>query len=375
MRSLNHVASKRDGDGETFGKLNYATFESCTVTWIRPSMFARLVASLQRALGSGPRWPSIVPNAPIALPAPVQYSSDEITYARREVMEVNDSRSAEAQAPESSTTGRSQGGFRAHLQGIGLHDLVTLQNLVKASGVFVVLSGDRTGTLHFARGQLVHAETADLIGDAAALELLSWREGEFINSERTTPERSTVMGTLDSLLSKLSKDDDARPSEPPLTSATGVRRRIDGASPGPASFRTTHQGLGNPPPTPAPARGLAAAATPGMAAGAPKAPTRAGEARPGITNVLVSPHGTVLDGNGVDADTLGSKVAYMSRLTELISQAMGSGDPRSVRVRSTVSELTVRRHADGHVSASLGPADPASEGAPPSSSPPSVRFP
>jgi uncharacterized protein DUF4388 len=373
MSSLNHVASEHNGDGETFEKLNYATFESRTVTWTSPSMFARLVASIQRALSSGPRWPTIAPNAPIALPAPVQYSSDEITYARREVMEVTDSRAAEAQAPESSTTGRSQGGFRAHLQGIGLHDLVTLQNLVKASGVFVVLSGDRTGTLHFARGQLVHAETADLIGDAAALELLSWREGEFINSERTTPERSTVMGTLDSLLSKLSKDDEVRTSEPPLTSATGVRRRVDGAGPSPASFRTTHQGLGNP--SPAPARGLAAAATPGMAAGAPKAPTRAGEARPGVTNVLVSPHGAVLDGNGIDPDTLGSKVAYMSRLTELISQAMGSGDPRSVRVRNTSSELTMRRHADGHVSASLGPADPASEGAPPSSSPPSVRFP
>jgi hypothetical protein len=365
------VQSKRDGDGETFEKLNYATFESVTVIRTRPSMFARIVASIQRAL-NGARWSSIAPNAPIASEAPVQYSSDGSTYVRREVMEVNDSRSAEAQAPDSSTTSRSQGGFRAHLQGIGLQDLLTLQNLVKASGVFVVLSGDRTGTLHFARGQLVHAETADLIGDAAAIEILGWREGEFINSERTSSERSTVTSTVDGLLSKLNKVEDERPSEPPLTSATGVRRRMEG--PGPASFRTTHQGLGAP--NLAPARGLAAAATPGTAAGAPKAPTRAGEARPGVTNVLVNPHGALVDGNGADPDTLGSKVAYMARLTELISQAMGSGDPRSVRVRNTGSELTLRRHADGHVSASLGPADPASEAAPPSSSPPpSIRFP
>jgi uncharacterized protein DUF4388 len=332
-------------------------------------MFARLAASFQRAL-VGEGRPSTTTNAPIALRTPLQYSSGEITYAKPEVIVVTDSRSADAQAPDSSTTGRSQGGFRAHLQGIGLHDLVALQNLVKASGVFVVLSGERTGTLHFVRGQLVHAEMADLIGDAAALEILGWREGEFINSERTTSERATVTASIESLLSRLGKDDDSMPSEPPLTSATGVRRRMEGA----ASFRTTHLGLGAP--GLPPARRLAAAATPGMAAGAPKSPNRAGDARPGFTNVLVSPHGALLDGNGADPDTLGSKVAFMARLTEQISQAMGSGDPRAVRVRDACSELVLRRHADGHVSGSLGPADPASDAPPPSSSPPpSVRFP
>jgi Domain of unknown function (DUF4388) len=284
------------------------------------------------------------------------------------VIEVKHSSSAEPQAPDSSATARSQSGFRAHLQGIGLHDLVMLQNLVRASGVFVVLSGDRTGTLHFARGQLLHAETADLSGDAAALEILAWHDGEFINSERSTPiEKATVMGSLDSLLLRLAKEgDDARPSEPPLTTATGVRRRMEG----PASFRTTHQGLGIPSQLPA-TRRLAAAATPGTAALAPKAPTRAGEARGGVTNVLVGPHGALVDGNGVDPDTLGSKVAYMARLTDLVGQAMGAGDTRSVRVRNGGSELILRRFTDGHVAASLGPADPTTDAPPPSSPPPS----
>jgi hypothetical protein len=164
--------------------------------------------------------------------------------------------------------------------------------------------------------------------------------------------------------------DEARPSEVPLTTSTGVRRRMEGQS----VFRTTHLGLGvpNPPAT----RRLAAAATPGMAALAPKTPTRAGEARPGLTNVLISPHGAIVDGNGPDSDALGSKVAYMARLTDLISQAMGSGDTRSVKVRSAGNDLLLRRHPDGHVSATLGPADPSSDAPPPSSPPPpSVRFP
>jgi hypothetical protein len=286
-----------------------------------------------------------------------------------EVIKVKDSTSAEPQAPDSSPPSRPQGGFRAHLQGIGLHDLVMLQNLVRASGVFVVLSGDRTGTLNFSRGQLLHAETGELLGDAAALEILSWREGEFINSERTTPERTTVNSSLESLLLRLARDiDEVRPSEPPLTTATGVRRRMEG----PGSFRTTHQGLGMP--NPPAARGIAAAATPGMAAQVPKAPIRAGEPRSGVTNVLLSPQGAVIDGNGVDPDALGSKAAYMAKLTDMISEAMGSGDTRSIRVRNAGSELILRRHTDGHVSASLGPVDPSADMPPPSSPPSPIRF-
>jgi Domain of unknown function (DUF4388) len=286
---------------------------------------------------------------------------------------VKDSPSAEPQAADSAPLGRTQTGFRAHLQGIGLHDLVTLQNLVRASGVFVVLSGDRTGSLNFSRGQLLHAETGELSGDAAALEILSWREGEFINSERTSPERTTITSSLESLLLRLAKDiDDALPStDPPLTTATGVRRRMEG---GPASFRTTHQGLGVPSTMPA-TRRLAAAATPGMAALAPKTPTRAGEPRAGVTNVLVNPQGILVDGNGIDPDTLGAKVAYMARLTDLVSQAMGSGDTRSVRVRNASSELTLRRYGDGHVAGSLGPIDPNADAAPASSPlPPPARL-
>lgn len=306
---------------------------------------------------------------------------------------MKDSSSPETQAPDSSAHGRAQAGFRAHLQGIGLHDLVMLQNLVRASGVFVVLSGDRTGSLHFARGQLLHAETGELTGDAAALEILSWREGEFINSDRTLPEKTTVVASLDALLLRLAREvDELRPSEPPLSMATGVRRRMDG----PPSFRTTHQGLGVPgvvPPAQQPAqpalqtagsmpapsslqRSLAAAATPGVAAVAPKTPTRANEPRGGVTNVLVAPHGALIDGNGTDAEHLAAKVAYMARLTELVGQAMGAGEPRSIRVRLPGSELVVRRYTDGHVSASLGPVDPSADAPPPPSSPlpPPVRF-
>ena len=280
--------------------------------------------------------------------------------------QVNDSNNGDVQAPDSSTANLSRGGFRAHLQGVGLHDLVMLQNLVRTSGVFVVLSGDRTGTLCFARGQLVHAEVLDLTGDAAALEILSWRDGEFINADRTSPDKHTVSSSLDALLLRLAKEaDETRASEPPITTATGVRLRVEA----PVSFRTTHLGLGAPPSP----RGLAAAATPGIAAPVPKAALRTPEPRSGVTNVVIGPLGTVVDGNGSDPEGLGSKVAYMMRLTELVAQSMGGGDARAIRVRHPNADLVVRRHADGHISASQGPADAIGEATPPSSAPPPAR--
>lgn len=287
-----------------------------------------------------------------------------------DVTQGKDSNPVEAQGPDSSLTNRPRGGFRAHLQGVGLHDLVMLQNLVRASGVFVVLSGDRTGTLGFARGQLIDAEMLELTGDAAALEILSWRDGEFVNADRTTPTRQTVTASLESLLLRLAKEvDEVRAADPPITTATGVRRRMEGST---SPFRTTHRGLGMP--NLPPPRGLAAAAAPGVAGSAHKPPLHAGEPRSGVTNVLVSPLGTLVDGNGGDPEALGSKVAYMARLAELVSGAMGAGDTRGIRVRHAGAELVVRRHADGHVSASQGPADAIGE-APQSAPPPSPRLP
>jgi hypothetical protein len=250
---------------------------------------------------------------------------------------------------------RSINGFRAHLEGLSLHDLVMLQNVVRATGVFVVVSGARSGTLHFAAGQLHHAEAGHLTGDPAALAILSWREGEFISSERPIAQRSSVTSSVESLLLGLMQDrDDGRHSDPAMTTSTGIRRRVDGSAASAAleqpSVNTSADAA------PESARRLAAAATPGIAALAPRFATRAGEAR-GVTNVLVTQRGQLVDGNGPDTEALASRVAYVARLTELIGQAMGSGETRSVKVRGASTELCIRRHADGHVSGSLGPPD------------------
>jgi len=267
-----------------------------------------------------------------------------------------------------------------------------LQRLVRASGVFVVISGERSGSLHFASGELLHAETVECSGDAAALQILSWGEGEFINSERAISAQRSVVSSLEGLFITLAKEsDEAKYAEGPPGTATGIRRRQErsdsftspssvtgppgGFARGSALVASAagFQSLGevggsgqNSPGTTTPAQDIAAAATPGTAAVAPRAPTRVADAR-GIANVLVSPQGELVDGHGTDPEGLAARVAYLARLTELIGQAMGSGETRSLKVRAADTELCIRRYPDGSVTGTLGVPEANPDGPPASS--------
>jgi hypothetical protein len=298
---------------------------------------------------------------------------------------VNDSNSPQLQSSEPSALAASAGGFRAHLQGVNLHDLVLLQRLVRASGVFVILSGDNSGSLHFSSGELFHAETGELSGDAAALEILAWAEGEFINSERSCAATRSVLSSLESLFLKLAKDsDDAKLADAPVASATGIRLRwgrADGGLARGSLLMASVAGLQAPSQQPARPSGgtnaqdIAAAATPGNAAVAPRTAARVLDGR-GVANVLVSAQGELVDGHGADPEGLAARVAYLARLTELIGQAMGSGETRSLKVRGPSTELFVRRYPDGSVSGTLGLPEVGADAAPSSTSmPPSAPSP
>ena len=226
---------------------------------------------------------------------------------------------------------------------MSLTDLVRLQSLTEANGVFLVVSGERSGILHFAHGQLFHAETRELRGDAAAIEILAWPEGEFIRSERAAASRATVVSTLDTLLSTaLGVTSTSRPSRS-VAATTGVRRKgersLEGVAPADAGVERS----------PASTRDLRAAATPGVAAApAPRRSSKLPEGR-AIASALVSPLGELVEGQGPGAEALATRVAYVARLSEVIGQAMGSGETRALRVRYGDSELAIQPHSDGHI--------------------------
>jgi hypothetical protein len=233
--------------------------------------------------------------------------------------------------PRTVSAALPRAGFSAQLTGLRVSDLVCLQNLAGASGVFLVISGDRSGLLHFARGQLFHAETREQRGDAAVLEILGWEAGEFLDSDQPLSGNASVSNSLDMLLTCAQQNPDGANSfERHPTSATGIRRRpLDST------------------------RDLRAAATPGIAAApAPRRTNRFTEGR-GIASALVSPGGDLVDGHGADPEGLAIRVAFVSRLSELIGQAMGSGEARALRVRGADGELSIQRHPDGHLLGTL----------------------
>jgi hypothetical protein len=229
-------------------------------------------------------------------------------------------------------------GFTAHLAGMSLTDLVRLQAITDASGVFLVVSGERSGMLHFAQGQLFHAETRDLRGDAAALEILAWVAGEFIHSERPLAGTATVSAPLDTLLAQALGLTGLSSSSHAMD-ATGVRRRAESragaAEPGDRVASAT--------------RDLRAAATPGIAAAqAPRRSSKLPEGR-ALASALLSPLGDLVEGRGDGAEALATRVAYVTRLSEVIGQAMGSGETRALRVRYADSELAIQPRSDGHI--------------------------
>ncbi|HEU4583061.1 MAG TPA: DUF4388 domain-containing protein [Polyangiaceae bacterium] len=229
-------------------------------------------------------------------------------------------------------------GFTAHLTGMSLTDLVRLQAMTDASGVFLVVSGERSGLLHFVQGQLLHAETRDLRGDPAALEILGWAEGDFIRSERPPSGAATVASPLDSLLAQALGITGLSSSSRSMA-ATGVRRRSEARDVAPELAERN----------PSSTRDLRAAATPGIAAApAPRRSSKLPEGR-ALASALVSPLGDLVEGRGDGADALATRVAYVARLSEVIGQAMGSGETRALRVRYADSELAIHPRSDGHV--------------------------
>jgi hypothetical protein len=253
---------------------------------------------------------------------------------------------------------RPSGGFRAHLQGVNLHDLIQVENLARSSGVFVVLSGDRVGYLHMFNGDLIHAEAEGLLGEPAALEILSWHEGEFRNCERLLAQVPTVHASLQALLLRLAKQsDEARHAESPM-GTTGTRRKDSGArliagqpssvSPSSVSKIVTQR--------------------------IPVASRAARLSADGLSRaeVLLNNRGELLDGRGHSYDELASEVAYAARLSELIGQSLGAGETRAVEVHGKTNEVLIRwlpnsnvigivraaKGSEGDPAASIGSAAP-----------------
>ena len=96
-------------------------------------------------------------------------------------------------------------GFRAQISGASLWDLVQMECLSRSRQVIRISGEGGVGYLYFADGRVVHAVTSTLIGETAALEILSWTNGLFQPCERAWPATSTIETSCEGLILRLAK--------------------------------------------------------------------------------------------------------------------------------------------------------------------------
>ncbi len=104
-------------------------------------------------------------------------------------------------ATSATGTGSKSGtGFSARLQGASLWDLVQMECQSRGRGVFRVDCGSDQGLLFVDGGRILHAQTRRLLGEPAALEILSWESGSFERCEREWPRAPSIQASCESLL-------------------------------------------------------------------------------------------------------------------------------------------------------------------------------
>jgi hypothetical protein len=83
-------------------------------------------------------------------------------------------------------------GFEGTIQGATLHDLIQMECLTMSTRAVRVTRGGRTGRIFFTGGQIVHAETGELVGERALFELMSWAGGHFGFEDGVRPMEDTI---------------------------------------------------------------------------------------------------------------------------------------------------------------------------------------
>lgn len=105
------------------------------------------------------------------------------------------------------------GTIAGELTHVSVPELCQMIELNQKTGVLAFKSLEDRGAVYFSQGRAIHAEYRDLIGDAAALDLLSLRYGtfRFLSRESMSLQR-TIRRTTASLLLETAKrrDDESR---------------------------------------------------------------------------------------------------------------------------------------------------------------------
>lgn len=95
---------------------------------------------------------------------------------------------------------QAQHGFSGNFVGASLPDLIQMECLSGQRRALRVTSDEQVGYLFVADGRVMHAITAELIGEPAALAILSWSSGSFEPCQAGFPRVPPIEASVQSLL-------------------------------------------------------------------------------------------------------------------------------------------------------------------------------
>jgi hypothetical protein len=100
--------------------------------------------------------------------------------------------------------------LRGNLESISLMDVVQLLNVNRKTGKLLVNQGKMSGVLYVLNGDVVHAETPQVLGESGAFEILEWDKGEFefITTKFKAP--TTIRRSVPDLLMEAARTADSR---------------------------------------------------------------------------------------------------------------------------------------------------------------------
>jgi hypothetical protein len=220
-------------------------------------------------------------------------------------------------------------GFDVRLSGASLWDLVQMECQARVRRVFQVIGEGGIGYLYLAGGRVVHAATAHLAGEPAALEILSWANGSFRPCERVWPAAESVQSSIEAMILEVARRRDEQGASKLLAFPGGGQEEmelLEIEEEGKADMRTTT--TIEQPPIPPGARS---------------------EPGPDFPVMLrLASNGAIVKNNG-GSEELAEAIAYAQRLVQLTGELLGLDPFVAMECVSSGGRTFMFAEADGDV--------------------------
>lgn len=200
-----------------------------------------------------------------------------------------------------------------------LADWLRLECLARTSGVFQVIYPEQVTILHLNGGEIVHAETPNSTGEEALFDILSGTDGYVQETALQLSDVRTVNLSLEVILLRLEKLSDE------MAYAQSENNRVNEKERHLRALPTTVRSYFEDPSAFSPS------------------PT---------TDILLTDDGHLLQSEGMGAEELAQRMAYAARLADLIGEALGSGQPKSLELRGSHTKLVLCRIGNGNIAGS-----------------------